>query len=39
MIGAALSCEMFEVIKFNRPFDCVRYIAFLDALPDAPWSK
>ena len=39
MIGAALSCEMFEVMKFKRVFDQARYAAFLNKLPNSPWSK
>lgn len=39
LIGCALSAEMFEVLKNNKPYDKSRYILYLNNLPEMPWKN
>lgn len=39
LIGCALSAEMFEVVKNNKPYDKSRYILYLNNLPEMPWEN
>lgn len=39
LIGCALSAEMFEVLKNNKPYDKSRYILYLNNLPEMPWEN
>jgi hypothetical protein len=38
LIGAVVSCEIFEMLKQNRPYDQERYIKALHRLPKMPWE-
>jgi len=38
LIAAALTCEMFAVLKEQRPFDRNRYVKMLSKLPNLPWD-
>ena len=37
MIGQCVSVELFEVLKFGKPYDNVRYIYNLSKLPEEPF--
>ncbi len=38
LIGAAVSVEIYDVLKSNKPFDEARYIKALRRLPKLPWE-
>jgi len=38
LIGAAVSTEIFNVLKSNKPYDRKRYVAALLRLPTLPWE-
>lgn len=38
MIGQCLSVELFDVMKFGKPYDNERYIKNLKALPKEPFD-
>lgn len=38
MIGQCLAVELFDVIKFGKPYDNKRYIKNLKALPKEPFD-
>ena len=39
LIAAAVSSEIFEVLKHKRPYDQARYVAALARLPKMPWDR
>ncbi|WP_117880213.1 hypothetical protein [Aureibaculum luteum] len=39
MIGQCLAVELFDVMKFGKPYDNERYINNLIALPKEPFDK
>lgn len=38
MIGQCVAVELFEVLKFGKPFDNERYIKNLSGLPKEPFD-
>ena len=38
LMGAAVSVEIYDVLKSNKPFDEARYIKALRRLPKLPWE-
>ena len=38
LIGSVVLCEIFDVLKENRPFDEKKYIKALKALPKLQWE-
>ena len=38
LIGCALSSELFDILKSEKPYNETRYIAALKALPQLPWE-
>jgi hypothetical protein len=38
LIACVVSTEIFEVLKSGRPYDNVRFVAALQALPRLPWD-
>jgi hypothetical protein len=38
MIGQCVAVELFEIIKFEKPFDLIRYINNLNLLPKEPFD-
>lgn len=39
MIGQCLAVELFDVMKFGKPYNNERYIKNLKALPEGPFDK
>jgi len=39
LIGCAVSCEMFEVMRDHRVFDLERFAKALAGLPTMPWDQ
>lgn len=39
LIGYVVASEVFTVLKENRSYDKVKYVAALNALPKLPWEK
>jgi hypothetical protein len=38
LIACVVSCEIFDVLKSRKPYNQVRYISALQALPRLPWE-
>lgn len=36
LLSVVLMCELFDVLKSDRPFDLRRYVEMLEALPKVP---
>ncbi len=39
LIGCAVSDELFEIMKYGKPFDEERYVNNLKNLPQLPWDE
>jgi len=39
LIGCAVSAEIFEILKYKKPFNESRYIDNLNKLPELPWEE
>ena len=39
LIGCAVSAEIFEILKYKKPFNESRYVDNLNKLPELPWEE
>ncbi len=39
LIACVVTTEIFEVLKFGRPYDNARFVEALKALPCLPWER
>jgi hypothetical protein len=38
LIGCAVAVEIFEIMKYKKPFNQSRYVQNLNKLPEMPWQ-
>ena len=39
LIGCAVAVEIFEIMKYKKPFNQSRYVENLSKLPEMPWDE